>query len=63
MSFLRPDPALHRKGAVLKYTLSEHYLIWTHMEFENTTPSVVDHNPVKFRDMKHFDMESFSNFM
>ena len=31
------------------------------MEFENTKPSVVDHNIVNFRDMKNFDMESFSN--
>ena len=31
------------------------------MEFENTKPSVVDHNTVKFRDMKNFDMEVFSN--
>ena len=31
------------------------------MEFENTKPSVVDHNTVKFRDMKHLNMESFSN--
>ena len=31
------------------------------MEFENTKPSVVDHNTVKFRDMKNFHMESFSN--
>ena len=53
--------ALHCKGAVLKYTLSEHYFIYTHMEFENTKPSVVDHTNVIFRDMKNFDMESFSN--
>ena len=31
------------------------------MEFENTKPSVVDHNTMKFRDMKNFDTESFSN--
>ena len=41
--------------------LSGHYLMYTHMEFENTKPSVVDHNTVKFRDMKNFDMQSFSN--
>ena len=58
---LTSHPALHRKSAVLKYTLSDHYLIYTHMEFEHTKPSVVDHNTVKFRDMKKFDMESFSN--
>ena len=58
---LTSHPALHRKSAVLKYTLSDHYLIYTHMEFEHTKPSVVVHNTVKFRDMKNFDMESFSN--
>ena len=26
-------PALYRKNAVLKYTLSDHFLICTHMEF------------------------------
>ena len=31
------------------------------MEFENTKPSVADHNTGKFRDMRNFDMESFSN--
>ena len=58
---LTSHPALHRKRAVLQYTLSDHYLIYTHMEFENTKQSVVDHNTVKFRDMKNFDMESFYN--
>ena len=58
---LTSHPALHRKRAVLIYTLSDHYLIYTHMEFENIKPSVVDHNIVKFRDMKDFDMENFSN--
>ena len=58
---LTSHPALRRKSAVLKYTLSDDYLIYTHMEFENTKQSVVDHNSVKFRDMKNFDMESFSN--
>ena len=33
------------------------------MELENTKPSVVDHNTVKFRDMKNCDMVSFSNGM
>ena len=56
---LTSHPTLHRKSAVLRYTLSDHYLIYTHMEFENTKPSVTDHNTVKFRDMKNF--ESFSN--
>ena len=58
---LTSHPAIHRKSAVLKYTLGDHYRIYTHMEFENTKPSVVDHNTVKFRDMKNFDMESFFN--
>ena len=58
---LTSHPTLHRKSAVLRYTLIDHYLIYTHMEFENTKPSVADHNTVKFRDMKNFDMESFSN--
>ena len=58
---LTSHPALHRKSAVLKYTLSDHNHIYTHMEFENTKPSVVDHNTMKFRDMKNFDTESFSN--
>ena len=60
---LSSHPALHRNSAVLKYTLSDRYLIYTHMEFENTKPSVVDHNTVKFRYMKKFDVESFSNAM
>ena len=58
---LTSHPTLHRNSAVLRYTLSDHYLIYTHMEFENTEPSVVDHNTVKFRDMENFDMESFSS--
>ena len=58
---LTSHPALHRKSAVLEYTLSDHYLIYTHMEFENTKPSESDHITVKFSDMKKFDIESFSN--
>ena len=58
---LTSHPVLHRKCAVLKFTLSDHYLIITHMEFGNIKPSVADHNTVKFRDMKNFDIESFSN--
>ena len=60
---LTSHPALHRKSAVLKYTLSDHYLIYTPMQFENTKPSVVDLNTVKFHDMKNFVMKSFSNDM
>ena len=58
---LTSHPVLHRKCAVLKYSLSDHYLIFTHMEFGNNTPSVADHYTVKFRDMKKFDIESFSD--
>ena len=32
---LTSHPSLHPKSAVLQYTLSHHYLIYTHMEFEN----------------------------
>ena len=53
-------PALHRKSAVLKYTLRDHYRIYTHIEFANTKQSVVDHNTVNFRNMKTLDKESFS---
>ena len=58
---LTSHPVLRRKSAVLKYTLSDHYFIYTHMEFGNTKPSVANHNTVKFRDMKNFDVDSFSN--
>ena len=54
-------PTQHFIVRVRFLTVSDHYFIYTHMEFENTKPSVVDHNTVKFRDMKNFDMESFSN--
>ena len=63
---LTSHPTLHRKSAVLKYTLSDHYLIYNHREFENTKPSVVDHNTVKFHDMKNFRYGEFlqwTNFM
>ena len=56
---LPSHPALRRKSAVLEYTLSDHYVIYTPMEFENTKPSVVDHNYVKFRDMKKFRYGEF----
>ena len=51
---LTSHPALHRKSAVLKFTLNDHYLIYTHMEFENTKPSAVDHNTVKFRVIEYW---------
>ena len=46
---LTSNPTLHRKSAALK--MSDHCLIYTHMEFENSQPSVADHNTVKFRDI------------
>ena len=60
------NPALHRKNAVLKYTLSDQYLIYTHTEFENTKPSVVDHNTMNFWWHEKFRYGEFlqsSNFM
>ena len=33
------------------------------MEFGNTKPSMADHNTVKFRDMKNYDIESLSNYL
>ena len=59
---LTSHPALHRKSAVLKYTLSDHYLIYTHMEFENIKPSQWLITTLwNFVTWKNFDMESFSN--
>ena len=54
-------PALHRNSTVPKYALSDHHVIYTHIEYENIKALVVGHNTVKFRDMKYFDMGSFSN--
>ena len=51
---LTPHPALHRKSAVLKYTLSDQYLIYTHMEFY--------HNTVKFRWSQHCEISWHENF-
>ena len=61
---LTSHPALHRKRAVLKYTLSDHCLIYTDMEFENTKPSAVDHNTEiswheKFRHGEFLQWSSF----
>ena len=41
---LTSHPTLHRKSAILKYTLSDDYLIYTYIEFEDTKLSVADHN-------------------
>ena len=63
---LTSHPALHHKSVALKHTLSDHYLIYTHMEFENTKPLVVDHSTVKFRDMgkfRHGEFLQWSNFV
>ena len=49
---LTSHPALLRKNAVFKWTLNDHYLIYTHMEFEYTKASLADHNTEKFRDKK-----------
>ena len=60
MSFLRPMQHFTVRVQFLNIHLVTTILFtlkWT----ENTEPSVVDHNTVKFRDMKNFDMESFSN--
>ena len=58
---LMSHPVLHRNSAVLRYTLSDHYLIYTDMEFGSTKLSVAGHNTLKFRDVKNFDMASVSN--
>ena len=62
---LASHPTLHRKSAVLKYTLNDDYLIYTHIEFEDTKLSVADHNTEiswheKFR---YGEFLQWSNFM
>ena len=32
-AILTSHPELHRKSAVLKYTMSDHFLIYTYIEF------------------------------
>ena len=58
---LTSHPELHRKSAVLKYTMSDHFLIYTHIEFKDTKSPTVDHNTVKFRDTKNFDAAIFAH--
>ena len=58
---LTSHPELHRKSEVLKYTLSDHFLIYTHIEFKGTKSPTADHNTVKFRDMKNFDADIFAH--
>ena len=48
---LTSHPELHRKSAVLKYALRDHYLIYTHIEFKDTKSPAADHKTVRFRDM------------
>ena len=60
---LTSHPALHRKSAVLKYTLNDHYLIYTQME--NIKPSVVDHNTeISWHEnFRYGEFLQWSNFM
>ena len=41
--------------------MSGHFLIYTHIEFKDTKSPTVDHNTVRFRDMKNFDAEIFAH--
>ena len=61
LDFLTSHPELHRKSEVLKYTLSDHFLINTHIEFKGTKSPTAGHNAVRFRDMKNFDAEIFAH--
>ena len=61
MSFLRPTQYFDVRVQFLNIHLVTTILFTLHMEFGNVKPSMADHNTVKFRDMKNFDMESFSN--
>ena len=58
---LTSHPELHRESAVLNYTMSDHFLIYTHIEFEDTKSLTVDHDTVRFRDMKKFVTEIFAH--
>ena len=48
-------------SAVLKYTMNDHFLIYTHIEFKDTKSPTGNHNTVRFRDMKNFDAEIFAH--
>ena len=61
LDFLTSRPELHCKSEVLKYTLSDHFLIYTHIEFKGTKSPTADHNAVRFRDMKNFDADIFAH--
>ena len=41
--------------------MSDHFLIYTHIEFKDTKSLTVDHNTVRFRDMKNLDAEIFAH--
>ena len=44
---------LRRKSADIKYTMSDHSLIYIHIESKNTILPTADHITVKFGDMKN----------
>ena len=61
MSFLRPiQHFIARVQFLNKHLVTT--ILFT-LEYKNTKSSVVDQNTAKFRDMKYFDMESFSNYL
>ena len=41
--------------------MSDHFLIYTHIEFKDTKSPTVDHNTIRFRDVKNFDAEFFAH--
>ena len=53
---LASHQALYRKSAGFEYILSDNYLMYTHMEFENTKPSW--HVKIRFGEFRQW-----SNFM
>ena len=50
---------LHKNNGVMKYNISDHYLVYTELELNHNDVKKVYHNSVKFRDMKIFNPESF----
>ena len=54
---LTSHPELHRKSKVLKYTMSDYFLIYAHIEFKGTKSPTFDLNTVRFCDMKSFDAD------
>ena len=54
-------PGLHRKSAVHRYTTSGHVQIYTKIGFKDTKSPTVDHDTVRFRDMKNIDAEIFAH--